>query len=273
MVRTGPWMQARKSTHMLRGGMEPTPTTEPTTVPEVPQQPFGLAPVWHTLLFLLLFAGLSLGGAKRTSGDSSHAHWPIYVETIVMQWLLILYIIWGLRLHGRRLREVIGGRWDTFEAFMTDVAIAVGFFFANMIVRAVAAAIILVFNHGLKETSMQNLKHVAKVIGPQSVWELLLFMGVALTAAFCEEVMFRGYLQQQFAIWTKSTALGVILSAVFFCLGHLYQGWFLASQVGILGLLLGVLAAWRKSLRPGMIAHGAQDVISGLLTRLLFSGK
>jgi membrane protease YdiL (CAAX protease family) len=119
---------------------------------------------------------------------------------------------------------------------------------------------------------MEGLQHVAKVLGPQNKLELLLFMGVAVTAGICEEILFRGYLQQQFGLWTNSTAVGVIVSAVFFCAGHAYQGWFLASQVGLLGLMLGILAAWRKSLRPGMIAHGTQDVISGLLTKLLFSG-
>jgi hypothetical protein len=29
--------------------------------------------------------------------------------------------------------------------------------------------------------------------------------------------------------------------------------------------MYGLLAAWRKSLRPGMIAHMLQDAISGLI--------
>jgi len=252
--------------------MEPLTTAEPPVIIATPPTPRGIAPVWHTLLFVAIFAALSLGGSKRLDTSGAHAHWPIYLETMVMQWLLVLYVVWGLHLRGRKLSELIGGRWNSLEAFMTDVLIAVGFFFANMMVRAVVAATMLAVNGGLKATSMEGLQHVAKVIGPQNGWELLLFMGVAVTAGFCEEIMFRGYLQQQFGIWTHSTAVGVILSAIFFCAGHAYQGWFLASQVGLLGLMLGILAAWRKSLRPGMIAHGTQDVISGLLTKLLFSG-
>lgn len=251
--------------------MEPT-TTELPAVPATPVAPRGIAPVWHTLLFIVIFAVLSFGGTRHTASTSGHAHWPLYVETVVMQWLLVGYILWGLRMRGRKLRELVGGRWNSFEDVMTDVAIAIGFFFGNLVVRVIAAAIILAFNSGLKTMSMQGLQHVAKVIGPQSRWELLLFMGVAVTAAFCEEIMFRGYLQQQIATWTRSTSVGVVVSALLFCLGHAYQGWFLASQVGLLGLMLGMLAAWRKSLRPGMIAHGVQDVISGVLSKLLFSG-
>jgi membrane protease YdiL (CAAX protease family) len=251
--------------------MEPTTTAEASVLPAPPPQPRGIAPVWHTLLFIALFAGLSFGGTKRTAAAGGHAHWPLYLETMVMQWLLVGYVTWGVWMRGRKLRDVIGGRWDNFEAVLTDVLVAIGFFFANMVVRAIAAGILLALNGGLKATSMQGLQHVAKVIGPQNWWELLMFMGVAVTAGFCEEIMFRGYLQQQFSLWTNSTVLGVIFSALLFCAGHAYQGWFLASQVGLLGLMLGILAAWRKSLRPGMIAHGVQDIISGVLSKLLFS--
>jgi uncharacterized protein len=31
------------------------------------------------------------------------------------------------------------------------------------------------------------------------------------------------------------------------------------------GWLLGLLAYWRKSLRPGMLAHGLQDSIGGIV--------
>jgi membrane protease YdiL (CAAX protease family) len=31
------------------------------------------------------------------------------------------------------------------------------------------------------------------------------------------------------------------------------------------GWLLGLLAYWRKSLRPGMLAHGLQDAIGGIV--------
>lgn len=254
-----------------RGLMEPT-TTEPPITVATPPEPRGLAPAWHTILFIALFCALSFGGTKRTAASQGHAHWPLYLETMVMQWLLMLYIAWGLRLRKRRFRDLIGGRWKSSEDVFVDIGIAIGFFIANLLVRAAIAGVLLAVNGNFKATSLENAKHVAKIIGPQGPWELLLFMGVALTAGFCEEVMFRGYLQQQFGIWTRSTSLGVVISAVFFCVGHAYQGWFFAVQVGLLGLMLGILAAWRKSLRPGMIAHAGQDIISGILVRLLLSG-
>jgi membrane protease YdiL (CAAX protease family) len=35
--------------------------------------------------------------------------------------------------------------------------------------------------------------------------------------------------------------------------------------IGVYGCLFGLLAAWRKSLRPGMLAHFLQDGIGGLM--------
>jgi membrane protease YdiL (CAAX protease family) len=35
--------------------------------------------------------------------------------------------------------------------------------------------------------------------------------------------------------------------------------------ISVYGVLFGLLAAWRKSLRPGMIAHFLQDGVGGLL--------
>ncbi len=248
--------------------MQPTTTTEPPVAEATPPEKRGIAPVWHTLVFIAIFAGLSVGGRVRAEEVTlkGQAHWPLYVETIVMQWVLILYVCWGLWLRKRKLRDVIGGRWDTAGAFFLDLAIAAGFFVANVVVRAVILGALLAVNKGLRTVATQGVQNVAKAIGPQNRWELLLFMGVALTAAICEEIMFRGYLQQQLASWTRNLSLGVVLSAIVFCVGHAYQGWFLALQVGVLGLMLGILAAWRKSLRPGMLAHGLQDVISGTLS-------
>lgn len=248
--------------------MEPITTTEqPVAAAPIPEKR-GIAPVWHTVVFIAIFAGLSAGGRVRADAITTkgEAHWPLYIETVVMQWVLILYVCWGLWLRKRRLRDVIGGRWDSANAFFLDLAIAAGFFVANVIVRAVILSALLAVDKGLRAMATQGVQNVAKAIGPQNRWELALFMLVALTAAICEEIMFRGYLQQQLASWTRSVPMGVFLSAIVFCVGHAYQGWFLALQVGVLGLMLGILAAWRKSLRPGMLAHGLQDVISGTLS-------
>lgn len=40
---------------------------------------------------------------------------------------------------------------------------------------------------------------------------------------------------------------------------HFYQGWIRLVPVLLIGTLLTVVALWRESLVPGMIAHGLGD--------------
>jgi membrane protease YdiL (CAAX protease family) len=51
-----------------------------------------------------------------------------------------------------------------------------------------------------------------------------------------------------------------------FGISHGYQGGKQVATITVLGLLYGLLAWWRRSLRPGMLAHGWTDVFSGLLS-------
>jgi len=49
-----------------------------------------------------------------------------------------------------------------------------------------------------------------------------------------------------------NVSAGVVLSAIAFGAGHIYQGWRSAIIILVYGLLFGILAEFRKSLRPGM---------------------
>jgi uncharacterized protein len=104
----------------------------------------------------------------------------------------------------------------------------------------------------------------AKNLLPQSGIELAFWIPVAFTAGFCEELLFRGYLQRQFLALTANVPASIVLQALVFGVGHLYQGWKGVVVITAYGALFGILAAMRKSLRPGMIQHGAQDALSGI---------
>ncbi len=72
----------------------------------------------------------------------------------------------------------------------------------------------------------------------------------------------RGYLQRQFLALTGNAALAVLGKAVLFGVGDRYKGIKMVIVIMVLGILYGILAHWRKSLRPGMIAHAWQDIAS-----------
>jgi len=92
----------------------------------------------------------------------------------------------------------------------------------------------------------------------------VLWIALSASAGVCEEIVYCGYLQKQFQAITGSIALAVVLQALVFGAGHAYQG---MEQVviSVLGALYGALAAWRRNLRPGMIAYTLSDIVGGLL--------
>ena len=92
-----------------------------------------------------------------------------------------------------------------------------------------------------------------------------LWVVLSITAGICEEAIYRGYLQRQFMALTKSVPLGIVFSALVFGAAHSYQGLAQAMLIGTLGAMGGTLAYWRRSVRPGMIAHVLQDVLGGFI--------
>jgi membrane protease YdiL (CAAX protease family) len=88
------------------------------------------------------------------------------------------------------------------------------------------------------------------------------YLFLALTAAICEEIIYRGYLQRQFTGWRAS--IGIVLQGMIFGASHSYQGKTMLLTICVYGCLFGLLARWRDSLRPEMMAHFLQDGVGGL---------
>jgi len=77
-------------------------------------------------------------------------------------------------------------------------------------------------------------------------------------------VVFRGYFQQQFEAWTRSPSIALLLQAALFAVSHGYQGARACAKIAVFGVLFGLVALWRGSLRPGMIAHALTDIVGGI---------
>ena len=95
--------------------------------------------------------------------------------------------------------------------------------------------------------------------------EISLWIALSISAGFCEELVFRGYLQRQFAALTGSNVIGLLLQAALFGVSHGYQGVAATVTIALFGVVYGSLALWRRSLRPGMIAHAWSDIWAGWL--------
>ncbi|MEO9684246.1 MAG: CPBP family intramembrane glutamic endopeptidase [Tateyamaria sp.] len=98
----------------------------------------------------------------------------------------------------------------------------------------------------------------------------LLLLPVALIAVLiqtsAEEVLFRGYIQQQLAAKFKSPLIWMVLPAVLFGLGHYMpssagsNAWTIALWATVFGVLMADLTARSGTLGPAMAVHFVNNV-------------
>ncbi len=101
---------------------------------------------------------------------------------------------------------------------------------------------------------------------PRTRRETNWFTGVALTAGFCEEVMFRGFLLAYAAVWLGPWG-AVFGTSLAFGIGHLYQGTVGAIKTTIAGLIAGSLFVLGGSLLAPVLLHAFVDLHGGFIYR------
>lgn len=220
-----------------------------------------IAPAWHTIVFISIFVGLSVVGGFFQHAVKQHPQAAVqsgnvvqrYLSVLVFEWLLVLYVRMGVHKRGVRLRDLVGGRWATPKEVMKDFALGAGLW---------AVWIGLQNPHLLGGGT-----NAAQRLLPKGILESLAWIPLALSAGFCEELAFRGYLQKQFQAITGSAGWAVLLQAIVFGVGHLYEGVGPVGRITLFGVLFGLLAVWRKNLRPGMIAHAWSDIFGVIIFR------
>jgi uncharacterized protein len=227
-----------------------------------PQKNSPVAGALHTVVFLLILfssAGLMYFSAGRMRAVEQPSRVLFYITTMVWEWFLVGYILVGVHLHHTPLLEVMGARWKSAKDVFRDIGIAVAFWCVALVVLGVVAHLV----------NMQGMKQNVRFLAPDGPTEIALWIVVSVTAGICEETIFRGYLQKQFIAWTGSVPAGVLLSAMAFGAGHIYQGVKATVVISVYGLMFGTLAQKRASMRPGMITHALHDTFSGLAIKFL----
>jgi hypothetical protein len=242
--------------HATLTAAEPSQQLSQSTLADTPTQP--IAPWWHTVLVLLPIAIMSVAGAYQHGLPNANlpgmsSRLSGYFTVIVVEWLMVLMIWLALKRRGLSMGSLVAGRWQSLKSVFRDLGFGVG-----LIVVAVPVS------NGLIHLLRVHTDSTLATIIPHTVFELVVWMGLSVTGGFCEELIFRGYLTRQFSAWTSSRAWGIVLQGVAFGLGHGYYGIAMLA-IMVHGWLLGLLAYWRKSLRPGMLAHGLQDALGGML--------
>jgi hypothetical protein len=220
----------------------------------------------HTLILIgIVLAITALGAARRTilvtGGGGSRA--PAYALLIVAEWLLFGYAMLGLRRAGTSLAGIIGFRWVSVGGVVRLLAWAAGF----ALVSGAGLAALRSAMAALHWPTVGEMRRTMMMMSPHGGLESAMWAALSLSAGFCEEFVFRGYLQRQMIALTRSRVGGIAVAALLFGVSHLYQGIRSALVIAVYGLMFGVLARISRSLLPGMMVHAAQDMIAGLLRR------
>src|ERR1700729_3048492 len=223
-----------------------------------------IAPLWHTIVFVLFILGYAYYGrttVPRIEGMHLQSKVSLYLFMILLELLLVSYVWFlGVKPAGGSFRALIGGKWNSVVDVLRDIGIAFLFW-----------AVVIVMLVGL-QLSIGKRPQTAKAVfmlAPGSLPEMIARIALSATAGFCEEFIFRGYLQKQLHAITGSDAAAVAIQAVCFGVAHSYQGVKSMITITVYGALFGILAVHRKSLRPGMIQHTMQDSFAGLGFALL----
>ena len=177
---------------------------------------------------------------------------------MALEWGLVATVRGAVNAQGSRLSDVIGDGWTSWKEVVRDLAITLPF----LLVWFGAARLL---HRVLGPDSARSINNLL----PQTSVEIILWIAVSISAGICEEIVFRGYFQKQLAAFTNSMTAAVLLQGFISGAGHSYQGLKQVFIISLLGMLYGWFAAWRRSLRPNMMAHAWTDIWSGWLSGVL----
>ena len=274
---------------------EPNPAIEqhsfvtPIAEPAAPKSTM-IAPVWHTVTLILAIVAISFIGIYRHPGAQGAAEvnrLRTYGMTAVLELVLMGWVAFGVRLRGISLRSLFGKVSTSFRSIALDAGIAILFWMGSLMALGTVAILWLsidnlIHHRPIVATSPQSgkpatpdssqLKAARAVVqlAPTNGKEVAGWLLLCMLVGVAEELVFRGYLQQQFTAWARGAAVGgVVFSAIMFGSAHGYEGVRAMFLLAVFGSLFGLLALFRRNLRAGIFAHSWHDAVAGLTVAFL----
>ena len=211
----------------------------------------------HLAILSAILLGIAAVGylalSRPATGAGSAAGAALYLPLLAAEWGLFVYVRIGMKRRGVAVADVIGARPLSLRSVALDLLL-------GLLLLGLWLGVEYLFdNLGGTPSSPAVQLLIVRNTADIPLWVLL-----ALSAGFVEELGFRGYMQRQFAALLRNPWLGVAAQAVLFGVTHGYQGALPVLRITVFGLMFGLAALGRRSLVPGMVAHAAVDVIGGL---------
>ncbi len=249
-----------------------------------------IAPAWHTVLLILGILAVSISGAYRHPGGRGVGdvnRLRTYAVTAALEVVLIGWVAFGVRLRGVRLRSLFGKVSNRFRSIAIDAGIAILFWIGSLMALSTLALMWISIEAAIThkpipiemgqrgKTSAPRLPEdeAARAVvqlAPSNGKERVSWLLLCVLVGIAEELVFRGYLQQQFTSWTRGAAVGgVVFSALMFGAAHGYEGARAMFLLTVFGALFSLLALFRRNLCAGIFAHSWHDALAGLVVGFL----
>lgn len=223
---------------------------------------------------LAVLVGLALPAAAALSGRRGKAQILETAEKIRLywtnsagQWFLALLVAGAWVLQGRKLSHL-------------------GLVFPK--ISGISAAIIflvvagVIIDSGLQVRNSESIERMRlrwirdTPFMPANRIEFAHYVAMAVSAAVCEELMFRGflirYLEDLFAGGVIATPLAIILPALIFGISHWYQGPWRATKILVFAVAFGSLFVLTSSLLVPTMLHAGLDLSMGVVSLWILRG-
>jgi membrane protease YdiL (CAAX protease family) len=156
----------------------------------------------------------------------------------------------------KALHEALHAIWMTAGAF------------ATMFVVAIPIAIIGMRSGVVEREGAQRSETLGTIAAQGSMIELALAMVIA--AAF-EEITFRAFLTPRMRVIVGSWPIAVVLVAIVFGAGHVYEGFIATFQTAMLGVFFAIAMLIRHRILGPSLAHAAFNTIMLVAIRIVVS--
>ncbi|MCA9049576.1 MAG: CPBP family intramembrane metalloprotease, partial [Planctomycetaceae bacterium] len=189
------------------------------------------------------------------SGNAAEAGRSILRVTVIQQLTMIACpaVFMGLLLT-TSLRATFRLRRPTVKAMLTGIVLAV-----LVHPLSIESSTFMVESGFLPPPPTEGLSRINELLksADLSAWTVLLVF--AVTPAICEEVAFRGFILSGLARGNR-LGMAVIVSSLMFGIIHMIPQQ--AFNAGLLGLILGLLAVYSRSLFPAIAFHLCNNTIA-----------
>jgi uncharacterized protein len=180
----------------------------------------------------------------------------LYASTIAFQWLAVAVVMWRSLARGLDAPDLRIAVPDP------NLTLAVGLALSLLVAGNQWFSLRRLARTPPERRGLMGL--MASRVMPQNLIERLAFVGLAVTVALCEEILYRGFALTVIERATDSAFAGILGSALLFGIAHLYQGWQGVRTTAVVGLVFAAVTLWTGSIAPAIAAHLVADLLVGL---------